>query len=630
MKYLAKFARLNDEEMDENSNIRRSTGIADKIRNNTALWFFALCWLMLSTQITAFLLISKVSVSSGFVTGLWGVAEALIILSPYLVIGRKWRWTMIFPMLIVPVFLYANILYARWFPDLMAFSLIANAGANATGTVAEGALSCINCADLWIGIPFLIFLITYGFCVSKIADRAFGRLFKYWAVIAVCIVFFVEQLALIQGFYNKYDLKEESPDRKIVANGYYRKLCDNTRREQMRYYGLVPYIALQLYELTLPKYIELSPQEETFMENYLATLNSEPLLVDSLPDNSGKNLVFVVVESLNTDALCLEVNGRPVMPYFAKLLQSKNIIRMDSVLSQVGIGRSSDGRFIYQTGLLPDRFNPVALKYMDYEYPSISSALNRESVEFDGGDPLQWNKRVLSSIYGFSELRMRDEMIKGMRSVGGKDPAMFRNAWKVIETLPEPFYVAINTMDMHDPYDEWKWKKSDVWDDTSIADTEKVYVEKCRQFAAGLSFLVAELKKSGKYDNTVIVIAGDHNSRITGFGARKFVNRAIPLIILNSGVELRSDAVIGQSDIYPTVLDVMGVKDAEWRGVGRSIFRNPEVMKAKQGVNHGNKEQGSTATCADPTDPYTYPSPDAWRVSDLYIRSARQRVGDKR
>lgn len=593
--------------------------LPESLKNNYSLCFFGICWVLLSIQIIAFNLICGINDFS-FISNLFlGCSESLLILSPYLVIPRKWRWSVVFPMIILPLFLYANALYLRWFPDLMAFSIIANGASNATGTVAEGAFSCVKAADLWIIAPLLIFIILYCFCVRRISRQHFSMLFRCWSIIGVCMVFFLQQLALIRTFANDFKpVKTAAADKKNTNVFYYHKLRGNARSQQLKYYGLLPYFGLQTYELLKPKYIKLSQEELKEIKEYITENNSKPLLVDSLPVNKDKNLILIVVESLISDALNVSANGRPIMPFLTSYLKNeKNVIRLDSVVSQVGIGRSSDGRFIYQTGLLPITDDPIALKYLDYQYPSLSEALQREGVEFDGGDPIQWNKPELSRKYGFSRLREREEVLRNMKKLGGKDPAMFNNAIPLIKELPRPFYIALNTMDMHDPYDKFGWKRSDVWEDPTFSDTEKIYIEKCRQFDAGLSQFIASLKKEGLYDNSVIVITGDHNARPTCLNGNRLTNTQIPLIILNSGIDINSKAVIGQSDVYPTLLDLMGVSDARWRGVGTSIFRNPAVM-LPDSTGNSIKERIYT-------DPYRYPSEEAWRVSDLIIRSAYHR-----
>ena len=122
------------------------------------------------------------------------------------------------------------------------------------------------------------------------------------------------------------------------------------------------------------------------------------------------------------------------------------------------------------------------------------------------------------------------------------------------------------------------------------------------------------------------MIAGDHNARPTCLNGNRLVNTQIPMIILNSGLDIRSHAVIGQSDLYPTLLDIMGASDAQWRGVGVSILRNPAVMgDGSDSLGSRDSLDSRNSSNRLSSDPYSYPSLDAWRVSNLIIRSAHQR-----
>ena len=89
------------------------------------------------------------------------------------------------------------------------------------------------------------------------------------------------------------------------------------------------------------------------------------------------------------------------------------------------------------------------------------------------------------------------------------------------------------------------------------------------------------LRSQKKFENTMIVITGDHE----GFGlTRKPLyehalgkdiispERFTKLIVLNSPVHLRYEKVMGQVDLYPTLLDLLGADDYPWRGLGESIL----------------------------------------------------------
>jgi phosphoglycerol transferase MdoB-like AlkP superfamily enzyme len=80
------------------------------------------------------------------------------------------------------------------------------------------------------------------------------------------------------------------------------------------------------------------------------------------------------------------------------------------------------------------------------------------------------------------------------------------------------------------------------------------------------------LKEQGLYDNSVIVIVSDHAPH--SYADQPTFSKAIPFIVLNSGIHYESNVLAGQIDVYPTILDIMGkLDDSPWPGFGHSLFR---------------------------------------------------------
>ena len=64
--------------------------------------------------------------------------------------------------------------------------------------------------------------------------------------------------------------------------------------------------------------------------------------------------------------------------------------------------------------------------------------------------------------------------------------------------------------------------------------------------------------------------------------------RFTPLIVLNSPVHLRYEKVMGQVDLYPTLLDLLGADDYPWRGLGReyTVFGEESFCYFSPNGNH--------------------------------------------
>lgn len=79
------------------------------------------------------------------------------------------------------------------------------------------------------------------------------------------------------------------------------------------------------------------------------------------------------------------------------------------------------------------------------------------------------------------------------------------------------------------------------------------------------------LRRTGLYDNSLIVIAADHPVHVTDFGG---MSKEIPLYLVNIPRDLRAGMWKGecnQIDVYTTLLDLLGVK-SDWRGLGQSLL----------------------------------------------------------
>ena len=79
------------------------------------------------------------------------------------------------------------------------------------------------------------------------------------------------------------------------------------------------------------------------------------------------------------------------------------------------------------------------------------------------------------------------------------------------------------------------------------------------------------LKRTGLYDNSMIVIVSDHSVHNTDFGG---VRKDIPLYIVNRPMKYQNkiwEGECNQIDVYTTMLDLLGV-NCDWYGLGQSLL----------------------------------------------------------
>lgn len=552
----------------------------DKYSNLIPIGFFMICVAVLSTQIMALFLLAEIADYGITLQICMAVSDSLLILSPYLLLKPRWRRTIIVPMTLIPIFLYANLLYYRNFHDIMGFKTMFGFS-NLTGTVSDSAFASVQNADLWFLIPFVVFILLYAVWWRRFAVSSFSTIQRIYSMVVILALFAFTQSRLIAHTESRYN--PETCSLKSSVNSetfYYNKFKDYMRTYRLRYYSLVPYFFREFYDYVKPEYRTASVEERKMINEFISRKDPEILdYFDSLPDNKGKNLILIVVESLNSDALYLTVNSQPAMPNLWNLIgEASSVIIADNVIPQIGDGRSSDGRFIYNTGILPPPHDPVAMSHPNANYPSLAKAFNGNAEEFDIGNPLQWNKGPMSKSYGYRKIHVADELSANMGKLGGRDGALLVNSVPKMAKMQQPFLATLCTMDMHDPYTGFKWNDGGFPSDSAYTQKELVYLRKVRQFDRALSKFVSRLKEANLYDNSVIAIVSDHTARESCLDGNHFIHARIPLIIFNSGVNLRTSMPVVQTDIYPTLLDIMGRGDYKWRGFGSSMLRNPSVL----------------------------------------------------
>ena len=100
---------------------------------------------------------------------------------------------------------------------------------------------------------------------------------------------------------------------------------------------------------------------------------------------------------------------------------------------------------------------------------------------------------------------------------------------------------------------------------------------------------VQYLRSRPDASDIVIVITGDHEGLASyreGMLSDSITSRIVPeneftpLLIINSPRPGLFDFVAGQVDVFPTLLDIMGLNDYPWRGMGTSIFSDSHPRKA--------------------------------------------------
>lgn len=279
------------------------------------------------------------------------------------------------------------------------------------------------------------------------------------------------------------------------------------------------------------------------------------------------NVVFIIVESYMSFVSDMRVNGVEVTPFLNKLKRDSTVYYNGKMKENVTIGESSDGQFIYMTGLLPLRSVVTVSKACKLRLPGLPKSLNRESYMVIPTTANIWLQDEMCCQYGFQHLYTKNDFeINTNKQLN--DEQVFALSMKKEMSVSQPYFSVILTMSMHQPYIE---QIDPMFHVSSINNELACYLNACHYTDKQLNSYFKHLRETEQYDHSLIVIAADHPVHTTDFGG---VSKDIPLYIVNVPVSLRNKFWQGecnQLDVYSALLDLLGYK-GDWCGLGHSLL----------------------------------------------------------
>ena len=517
-------------------------------------------------------------------------ADAIIVFCPYFLLKKRWReWAFVWWILFA-FWLFTQTLYARTYHDLMpasSYFLVENLD----GILIDSIAGSIRAKD----VVLLLLMPALWMIYRRQRDK--------WALpdvsaVKKCVVSAMAVVALL-GFMTLEAAKYYREEKGRTTHSFFGRFTEPVT-VGMNYVITNGIFTYGIYALcnNLGESNDLSPDERKSIGDFLA---SHPRSDYNGATAKGKNLIFIVVESLNSWVVDYKVMGREVCPTLNSLCRSDSSLVALSMVSQVGDGRSSDGHFIYNVGLLPLRSGSVAVKYgsMDSQFPSLAKSLKGySSLAVHCDAPAFWNNTDAFQSYGFERTLNNYDLLQQEESDAdnqkANDKRMFATAIQALKHQPQPFYAQLITITMHMPYGECGVPATWISSDKHLPLETKNYLEKVHYFDRALGDFLDSLRNLGLYGNSVIAIASDHSEysrdRIKNptSNSAKIDDSLCMLVVANSPIAKRVTTAVGQIDVFPTLLDIMGT-DSQWRGMGYSMLNSSPIdfAGAKDGASYG-------------------------------------------
>ncbi|MDD9942790.1 MAG: LTA synthase family protein [Myxococcales bacterium] len=299
----------------------------------------------------------------------------------------------------------------------------------------------------------------------------------------------------------------------------------------------------------------------------------------------GANVLILQVEALQQWVIGARFRGQPVTP-FLNGLQRDGAIYFSHIFDQTGPAATTNCEYAVMASQHPLAVGATAFRRPNNDFVSLPKVLKRAGYGTYSAHAFHrgyWNRASFHPQLGIEESFFRRELGKGERIGWGLSDELFlKRALERLKERRQPLFGLLVTLTSHHPYGYIPASKRRLRGVTGLGSLGG-YLHSMRYVDDSLRAFFRLLARSPLGDNTLVVVYGDHDSRLRFDGARltriqksmpnrraqlrKVGSRAwvadrIPLFFV---LPKRSQSgevttVGGQIDIAPTILHYLGIE----------------------------------------------------------------------
>ncbi len=607
---------------------------------NKRLGFYALLtFLLWAKSIFAYLFEFNLGIESltqYFILFINPIASTMFLLSIALYVRRakaSYR-TMLVIYGLASILLFSNVVYYREFTDFITVNTFLGAGKVASG-LGESAIRLFRPYDLLYVIDLVILPILLWRKGIKEEERPV-RARMAFAMTALSVLVFSGNLFLAEA------------DRPELLTRTF------SRDYLIKYLGVnafTVYDGIQTYKTNQVR-AEASPNDlkevESYVKEHYAAPNS-----DYYGIAKGRNVITIHLESLQQfviDYKLKDENGQEheVTPFLNSIFHSNSTFSFDNFFHQVKAGKTSDAETLMENSLFGlnqgSLFSQLGGKNTFQAAPDILKQTGGyTSAAFHGNSGNFWNRTETYKNLGydyFFDSSYYDVTDENSFQYGLHDKPFFQQSVQYLERLQQPFYSKFIAVSNHYPYSEFKNDEAGFPRATTSDETINGYFATANYLDKAVEEFFNYLKASGLYDNSIIVMYGDHygisNSRnpelasLLGKSKDTWSNydnaqmQRVPYMVHIPGQDKGgiNHTYGGEVDALPTLLHLLGVDTSKYIQLGQDLlsedhdqivaFRDGDYVTPNYTYYSSNLYDNSTGL------PVTDPSEELQKQADTW------------
>ena len=514
------------------------------------------------------------------------IATTLLLLSVGLYVRRKKPAyiTMMVIYFIMTALLFSNVVYYREFTDFITINTMLGAGKVASG-LGESAIKLFRPYDILYWLDFI--LLVFALATKRIKmDETPVRARMAFAFSTLAVMIFSGNLFLA-----------ESDRPELLTRTF-------SRDYLVKYLGInafTVYDGVQTYKTTQVRaQASATDMDEVaeYVKGHYAKPNDQYFGLAK-----GRNVIYIHLESTQQfliDYKLKDENGveHEVMPFINSLYHSNSTFSFSNFFHQVKAGKTSDSETLFENSLFGLNqgalFTQLGGKNTFEAAPNIlKQTQGYTSAVFHGNSGTFWNRNETYKRLGydyFFDASYYNVTEDNSFQYGLNDKPFFQQSVKYLEHLQQPFYTKFIAVSNHYPYSQLSGDETGFPLAQTKDETINSYFSTANYMDTAVHEFFDYLKQSGLYDNSIIILYGDHygisNARnkelaqLLGKDRETWSNfdnaqvQRVPYMIhipgMNKGKII--DTYGGQVDALPTLLHLLGVDTQNYIQLGQDLF----------------------------------------------------------
>ena len=504
-----------------------------------------------------------------------------VIVFTILVSNRKRLMLLLFINILLSSLLFGDTLYFRYYYNALSVPVLYQIGL--VGSLKESILDLLRIKDIvfYIDIPVvIIFMLLF----KHAFHMRIGKIKIKKKLVAAAVIF-----AIGFGIF-QWSYSNSVPGAFPYDNNY---VSNSMGVLYFHYYDIKKFAADHFLADN-----SLSDEERGVLEEYFESRKARG---DKYKGASkGKNLIVVQLEAIQQFMINRSLNGKEITPNLNKFINDSAYF--ENFYFQTGNGNTSDAEFLTNTSLYPINQGAVYFRYPTNTYESTAKLLKNQGYTTyvaHANNPSFWNRTEMYKALGFDDfISSKNLVIDEYLGWGLNDKSFLRQTLEKIDTT-KPFYSFFITLSSHHPFNyfqEHEGFDTGKYEGTFLGN----YIKAVSYVDEAMGEFLNDLKQRGLYDNSIIVIYGDHAAvqkdqsdilkEFIGYENNEFnwiTLQKTPCFIRFPGMENTGVKKItaGEIDILPTIANLMGFdaphalgKDLFNTEKGYAVLRNSAVI----------------------------------------------------